>query len=159
MPADGAAARPRRAGEGSRVGYGARVRVLPLLLLVSSCSAPAPADVAGGPFEVESEAGLCGATVELGADKVRRGVNRFLVSLTPQEAELTAASGLMVAPGVGLQYAMADSWSAYVKYAYVMCLGSEFAPGDLLQPPGGGEPVPGDTQIYTTLGVGVMLRF
>jgi hypothetical protein len=72
---------------------------------------------------------------------------------------MESVSGMMIAPGFGLQYAMADSWSAYVKYAYVVCLGDEFAPGDLLEPVGGAEPVPGDTQIYTTLGVGVMLRF
>jgi hypothetical protein len=72
---------------------------------------------------------------------------------------MESASGMMVAPMIGLQYAMADSWSAYAKYAYVLCLGDQFAPGDLLEPVGGGEPVPGDTQIYTTIGVGVMLRF
>lgn len=67
--------------------------------------------------------------------------------------------GMMIAPAVGIQYAMADSWSAYTKFAYVICTGKEFAPGELLAPVGGGEPVPGDTQVYSTIGVGIMLRF
>ncbi|HVJ19717.1 MAG TPA: hypothetical protein VM686_30060 [Polyangiaceae bacterium] len=75
--------------------------LLPLLLLVSSCSAPAPADAAGGPFEVESEGGLCIADIDFAAGEVRRGENRFLVSLTHDEAEITSASGLMVAHGHG----------------------------------------------------------
>ncbi len=69
------------------------------------------------------------------------------------------ASGLMFAPAVGIQYALADSWSAYAKYSYVVCASSSFAPGDLLLPPGGGEPVEGSNEVYSVIGVGVMLRF
>jgi hypothetical protein len=69
------------------------------------------------------------------------------------------ASGVMLAPAIGIQYALADSWSAYAKYAYVICSSNTFAPGDLLLPVGGGEPVEGGNEVYSMIGVGVMLRF
>jgi hypothetical protein len=72
---------------------------------------------------------------------------------------MESVSGMMVAPSVGVQYAMADSWSAYAKVSYVLCLSDKFAPGDLLEPVGGGEPTQGTDEIYSTIGVGVMLRF
>jgi opacity protein-like surface antigen len=67
-------------------------------------------------------------------------------------------SGMMIAPSIGIQYALADSWSAYAMYRYVMCMG-DFAPGNLLLPPGGGAPVEGENQIFQNIGVGIMLRF
>jgi hypothetical protein len=70
-----------------------------------------------------------------------------------------SVGGMLVAPAIGIQYALADSWSTYAKYSYVFCLGGEFAPSDLLLPPGGGERSSGDNQIYQTIGVGIMLRF
>ena len=45
-----------------------------------------------------------------------------------------------------------------MKFAYNICKSDEFAPGDLLQPPGGGEPVQGENEIFTTITVGIMLR-
>ncbi len=68
-------------------------------------------------------------------------------------------SGILIAPSIGIQYALADSWSAYAEYSYVMCGGGEFAPADLLAPEGGAPPVPGDDQIFQTILVGIMLRF
>lgn len=69
------------------------------------------------------------------------------------------ASGMMISPSVGLQYALADSWSAYAKYSYVYCSSSVFAPGDLLRPIDEEERVAGENQIFQTIGVGIMLRF
>lgn len=73
--------------------------------------------------------------------------------------EMESVSGMMIAPALGIQYSLADSWSAYAKYAYIICSSSEFAPGDLLLPEGGGEPVQGEDEIFQTIGVGIMLRF
>jgi len=67
-------------------------------------------------------------------------------------------SGLMVTLGVGVQYTLSESWGAYAKYAYIMGLSGGFAPGDLLLPAGGGEPVAGSDQLYSNIGVGIMLR-
>ncbi len=75
------------------------------------------------------------------------------------ENEMEDASGMMIAPAIGLQYALADSWSAYAKFAYVLCLSDTFAPGNLLQPVAGGQPVDGSDQVYSNIGVGIMLRF
>ncbi|MCI0452672.1 MAG: porin family protein [Candidatus Latescibacteria bacterium] len=75
------------------------------------------------------------------------------------ENTMEDCSGMMLAPAVGVQYALADSWGAYAKYSYVYCSSSEFAPGDLLLPEGGGEPTEGDNQIFQTILVGIMLRF
>lgn len=69
------------------------------------------------------------------------------------------ASGIMVTPAIGIQYTLSDAWGAYAKYTYVVCLSDAFAPGDLLQPVGGGEPIQGSDQIYSNIGVGIMLRF
>lgn len=75
------------------------------------------------------------------------------------ENSMEDANGLVVGPGAGIQYAMSDSWSTYVKYTYMLCVSDTFAPGDLLEPEGGGEPVDGQNEVYQTIGVGVMLRF
>jgi len=69
------------------------------------------------------------------------------------------ASGMMISPAIGIQYALADSWSAYAKYSYVLCSSSAFAPGNLLLPIDEDEPVQGEDQIFQTIGVGIMLRF
>ena len=69
------------------------------------------------------------------------------------------ASGMLIAPAIGLQYALADSWSAYAKYTYMFCSSSVFAPGDLLLPIDEEERVEGGNQIFQTIGVGIMLRF
>jgi opacity protein-like surface antigen len=69
------------------------------------------------------------------------------------------ASGIMVAPSIGVQYALADSWSAYAKYTYVRCKSDVFAPGDLLAPEGGAPPVKGEAEVFQTITVGIMLRF
>jgi len=69
------------------------------------------------------------------------------------------ASGMMISPSIGIQYALADTWSAYAKYAYVLCKSSDFAPADLLRPVDEDEHVKGEDQIFQTIGVGVMLRF
>jgi len=68
-------------------------------------------------------------------------------------------SGFMISPAIGLQYALADSWSAYAKYSYVLCATSYFSPGDLLLPIGDDQRVQGEDQVFQTIGVGVMLRF
>jgi opacity protein-like surface antigen len=72
---------------------------------------------------------------------------------------MESCSGMMIAPAVGVQYALADSWGAYAKYTYMYCSSSEFAPSDLLLPEGGGEPTEGGNQIFQTILVGIMLRF
>ncbi|HEU4929722.1 MAG TPA: outer membrane beta-barrel protein [Candidatus Krumholzibacteria bacterium] len=69
------------------------------------------------------------------------------------------ASGMMISPAIGIQYALADSWSAFAKYAYVLCSSTQFAPGDLLLPIDEDERVQGEDQVYQTIGVGIMLRF
>jgi len=74
------------------------------------------------------------------------------------ENEMPDANGMLIAPAVGVQYALADSWSAYLKFAYNICSSDVFAPGDLLQPPGGGEPVQGENEVFTTITVGIMIR-
>jgi len=38
---------------------------------------------------------------------------------------------------------VSDRWSAYSRFTYLINLNSDFAPGDLLLPPGGGEPATG----------------
>jgi hypothetical protein len=58
----------------------------------------------------------------------------------------------------GVQYTLSESWGAYAKYTYNKGLGGEFAPGELLQPVGGGEPIEGSDQVYSNIGVGIMLR-
>jgi hypothetical protein len=75
------------------------------------------------------------------------------------ENSMEDASGMMFAPGLGVQYALADSWGAYAKFSYVICSSSTFAPGDLLLPVGSTDEVQGEDQIYSVIGVGVMLRF
>lgn len=75
------------------------------------------------------------------------------------ENEMPDASGMMFAPAVGVQYALADSWGAYAKFQYVYCTSSTFAPGDLLLPPGSTDTVEGDNEIFTVIGVGIVLRF
>lgn len=69
------------------------------------------------------------------------------------------ASGIMIAPSIGIQYALADSWSAYAKYSYNRCKSDVFAPGDLLAPEGGAPPVKGAAEVFQTITVGIMLRF
>ncbi len=69
------------------------------------------------------------------------------------------ASGMLLAPAIGIQYALADSWSAYAKYAYILCTGTSFAPGDLLAPEGGAPPVDGENEVFQTITVGIVLRF
>jgi outer membrane autotransporter protein len=67
-------------------------------------------------------------------------------------------SGMVVTLAAGVQYTLNESWGAYAKYTYVTCLSDQFAPGDLLLPVGGGEPVDGTNQVISTIGVGIMLR-
>jgi Outer membrane protein beta-barrel domain len=67
-------------------------------------------------------------------------------------------SGMVVSLAAGVQYTLNESWGAYAKYTYVTCFSDTFAPGDLLLPVGGGEPVDGTNQVYSTIGVGIMLR-
>ena len=72
-----------------------------VLLLLSGCSTPEPADARGGRFDVECEAARCSAAIELEAGAPVRGLNRFLVRLTPAEAGLGAAKAWMLAHGHG----------------------------------------------------------
>jgi hypothetical protein len=65
----------------------------------------------------------------------------------------------MITPAVGIQSTLNESWGAYAKYTYVVCFSDTFAPSDLLQPVGGGEPADGSNEVYSTIGVGIMLRF
>lgn len=68
-------------------------------------------------------------------------------------------SGLSGAGAVGIQYAMADAWTAYAKYTYTVNFSDSFAPGDLLQPITGPRDEPEGNQVIQTLGVGIMVRF
>lgn len=68
-------------------------------------------------------------------------------------------SGLAVAPMFGLQYALADYWTAYARYSYMVNLNDAFAPGDLVQPVSGSRDEPEGNQVIQTLSVGIMLRF
>ena len=68
-------------------------------------------------------------------------------------------SGMMVAPSVGLQYALADYWSAYIRYTYVATLNDKFSPGDLLQPVSGSREDPTGNEVLQTIAVGIMVRF
>jgi len=68
-------------------------------------------------------------------------------------------SGISVWPAVGIQYAMSDRWSTYSRFTYMMNLNSDFAPGDLLLPPGGGTPTIGGNLVISSIIVGLMARF
>jgi hypothetical protein len=68
-------------------------------------------------------------------------------------------SGMTIAPMIGIQYALADYWVAYAKYTYMLNLSDEFAPGDLLQPAGGGRAVEPGNQVIETISVGIQLQF
>jgi opacity protein-like surface antigen len=72
---------------------------------------------------------------------------------------MESVSGMSLVPAVGVQYAMNDSWTAYTKYSYMMNFNEDFAPGDLLLPPGETTPTIGDDQIISSFVVGVMLTF
>jgi len=71
--------------------------------------------------------------------------------------EMEEVSGIMVAPGLGIQYAMNERWGAYARYSYTINLNEDFAPGDLLLSPGE-EPTVGGNQIITSLMIGLMYR-
>jgi hypothetical protein len=71
---------------------------------------------------------------------------------------MESASGITVAPSIGIQHALNEVWSAYARYTYILNLGDTFAPGELLQPEGGGEPLEGENQVYQSIGVGIVLR-
>ncbi len=68
-------------------------------------------------------------------------------------------SGMMVAPSVGLQYALSDYWSAYARYTYVATLNDQFSPGDLLQPVSGSREDPTGSLVIQAITVGIMVRF
>jgi hypothetical protein len=68
-------------------------------------------------------------------------------------------SGLSFAPTVGIQYALGDYWTAYTRYTYMVNVSDTFAPGELLQPAGGGRPVVAGDQVIQTISVGIMVRF
>jgi hypothetical protein len=72
---------------------------------------------------------------------------------------MESVSGLSVAPSVGLQYALGDYWSAYVRYTYMLNQSDGFAPGNLIQPQGGGREVDSGNQVIQNIGVGIMARF
>ena len=68
------------------------------------------------------------------------------------------SSGMVISLAAGVQYTLNESWGAYAKYTYITCFSDTFAPGDLLLPVGLQEPVDGTNQVYSTIGVGIMLR-
>ncbi len=69
------------------------------------------------------------------------------------------ASGMTIAPSVGIQYALSDSWSTYARYTYTRNLSSTFDPGQLLQPTTGThESTPGD-QVIQAITVGLIVGF
>lgn len=76
-------------------------RALLAFTVVLGCAEAPAAEAGAGTFHVEGEQALCSATIELAGGEPVRGENRFLVELSPAGAELTGASGLMVAHGHG----------------------------------------------------------
>jgi hypothetical protein len=91
-----------------------------------------------------------GAFTSKGDDVIIEGVLRN---------SMEEVSGISVWPAVGIQYAMSERWSAYSRFTYMINLNSDFAPGDLLLPPGGGTPTIGDNEVISSILVGVMIRF
>ena len=91
-----------------------------------------------------------GAFTTSGSDVIIEGVLRN---------SMEDVSGISVWPAVGIQYAMNERWSAYSRFTYMMNLNSDFAPGDLLLPAGGGTPTIGGNQVISSIIVGIMVRF
>ena len=77
---------------------------------------------------------------------------------TVLDNSMEPTSGMVISLAAGVQYTLNESWGAYAKYTYVTCFSDQFAPGDLLLPVGGGEPVDGTNQVFSNIGVGIMLR-
>ncbi len=72
---------------------------------------------------------------------------------------MEGASGLSVAPSVGIQYTLNEYWGAYIRYTYTRNLSSTFTPGDLLQPENGVRAAEPSDQVIQAINVGVMVRF
>jgi hypothetical protein len=66
---------------------------------------------------------------------------------------------MSVGGSAGIQYSLADAWSAYAKYSYTANLNGDFAPGDLVQPVNGSRAEPVGNQIIQSLTVGIMVLF
>jgi len=65
-------------------------------------------------------------------------------------------SGIATSVGGGLQYALNERWSSYVKYYYAVNLNKDFRPGPIV-----GEPasVEGGNQQFSVLSIGMLVRF
>jgi hypothetical protein len=79
--------------------------------------------------------------------------------LEPVRNSMEDVSGLSTAGSVGIQHALADYWTAYAKYTYMVNFSDTFAPGDLLQPLSGTREEAEGNQVIQILGVGIMVRF
>lgn len=64
-------------------------------------------------------------------------------------------SGIMVSIAGGLQYALNEQWSSYVKYSFTTNINEDFKPGVLVGEP---ETAPGGNQRYSSLSIGLMIR-
>jgi len=72
---------------------------------------------------------------------------------------MESVSGMSFVPSVGIQYELNERWGAYSKYTYAINFNEDFAPGDLLLPVGATEKTIGDSQIISSIVVGLMILF
>jgi opacity protein-like surface antigen len=96
---------------------------------------------------------------------IELGVGGFKTKADPLNIEtvvtntMEPTSGMCFVPCVGLQYALNERWNAYTKYTYAINLNSDFAPGDLLLPPGSTTKTEGGNQVISAITVGMMIKF
>jgi len=67
------------------------------------------------------------------------------------------SKGMSIMFGAGLQYALNEHWSTYIKYFWTLNTDDSFEPGSLVRFRGT-EPVPGGSQQFSSLAVGIVAR-
>jgi hypothetical protein len=93
-------------------------------------------------------------------------VGQFKTSAEDLEVEgvftntMESVDGVTYSFGIGIQYTLNESWSAYTKFVWTTNVNEEFAPTNLLLDPTAGDvPTDGDgNQQFGSLLVGLMIR-